>query len=124
MLKEEDVLSKCKANSIEEVKNLTDREKYNIKEYDNMRKSLNYMQKENFPYVGFVLGGWKEIHEESFLQDIQLINHDKNECILCLEKTNKKNKKIKEKHKDDLAEELWKSQKKIKYDVLYVLNCK
>ena len=63
--------------NLEEVKNLTDREKYSIKEYDNMRKSLNYMQKENFPYVGFVLGGWKEIHEESFLQDIQLINHDK-----------------------------------------------
>ena len=104
--------------NLEEVKNLTDREKYSIKEYDNMRKSLNYMQKENFPYVGFVLGGWKEIHEESFLQDIQLINHDKNECILCLEKTNKKNKKIKEKHKDDLAEELWKSQKKIKYEDL------
>ena len=31
--------------NLEEVKNLTDNEKYNIKEYDNLRKTLNSMNK-------------------------------------------------------------------------------
>ena len=106
--------------NLEEVKNLTDKEKYYIKEYDNMRKALNFMQKENFPYVGFVLGGWKEIHEECFRQGIELVNHDREKCPICLEKMrkkNEKNKKLKEK-KDDLDEELWKEETKIKYEEL------
>ena len=111
--------------NLEEVKNLTDQEKYSIKEYDNMRKTLNYMEKQNFPYIGFVLGGWKDIHEESFLQDIALINHDKEKCLLCLERMKKKSEKNKilkekekEKEKADLADELWISETKIKYEEL------
>ena len=119
------MLEQTKVNkelNLEEVKNLTDKEKYSIKEYDNMRKTLNAMQKENFPYVGFVFGGWEEIHEESFLQNIELVNHDKEKCELCLEKRNKKKKKEKEKEKEknknDLANELWKSQITIKLNEL------
>ena len=106
--------------NLEEVKNLTDNEKYNIKEYDNLRKTLNSMQKENFPYISFVLGGWKEIHEECYLQGIELVNHDKNKCLLCLEKTKKKNDiKLNTKEKnEDLDEELWQSEVKIKYKEL------
>jgi len=106
--------------NLEEVKNLTDNEKYNIKEYDNLRKTLNSMQKENFPYISFVLGGWKEIHEECYLQGIELVNHDKKKCLLCLEKTKKKNDiKLNTKEKnEDLDEELWKSEVKIKYKEL------
>ena len=59
---------------------------YKLKEYDNMRSTLNCMQKENFPYVGYVYGGFKEIHEESYLQDINLFNHNEDTCLLCLEK--------------------------------------
>ena len=107
--------------NLEEVKNLSDKDKYSIKEYDNMRKTLNDMQKENFPYVGFVLGGWEEIHEESFLQNIELVNHDKEKCELCLEKMKIKKKNIKENINtttDDLANELWKSQTTIKFEEL------
>ena len=106
--------------NLEEVKNLTDEQKYSIKEYDNMRKALNYMQKQNFPYVGFVLGGWKEIHKECFYQGIKLVNHDKEKCPICVDSLKRKKKKEKEKEKDgkDLADELWKSQTKIKYEEL------
>ena len=110
-------------------KNLNDKEIYNIKEYDNMKNTLNYMQKENFPYVGFVLGGFEEIHEESYLQEIEILNHNEKKCYLCLKKkNNKKDKhkkdkkekkdKTKEKEKDELANELWISQKKILYEDL------
>ena len=118
------IMEQTKVNkelNLEEVKNLSDKDKYSIKEYDNMRKTLNDMQKENFPYVGFVLGGWEEIHEESFLQNIELVNHDKEKCELCLEKMKIKKKNIKENiniTSDDLADELWKSQTTIKFEEL------
>ena len=78
------------------------------------------MQKENFPYISFILGGWKEIHEECFLQGIELVNHDKEKCLLCLEKIKKKNEKLKLKLKEEenLDEKLWQSEVKIKYKQL------
>ena len=117
------IMEETKVNkelNLKEVKNLSDKDKYSIKEYDNMRKTLNDMQKENYPYVGFVLGGWEEIHEESFIQNIELVNHDKEKCELCLEKKMKKKKNQKENinTKDDLANELWKSQTTIKFEEL------
>ena len=117
------IMEETKVNkelNLEEVKNLSDKDKYSIKEYDNMRKTLNDMQKENYPYVGFVLGGWEEIHEESFIQNIELVNHDKEKCELCLEKKRKKKKNQKENINTNanLANELWKSQTTIKFEEL------
>ena len=100
---------------------------YKLKEYDNMRSTLNYMQKENFPYVGYVYGGFKEIHEESYLQDIILFNHNEDTCLLCLEKFKKKKHKNKEKEKfkdkdiNLIKNELWSSTKKIKFEDLQKL---
>ena len=103
-------------------KNLTAKQMFKLKEYDNMRNSLNSMQKENFPYVGYVYGGFNSIHEESYMQDIELINQNEKKCLLCLEKymknKEKKKKKNNEIKKDELANELWSSQKKIKYEEL------
>jgi hypothetical protein len=48
-------------------KTLTPKQIYKLKEYDNMRNALNSMQKENFPYVGYVYGGFTAIHKESYL---------------------------------------------------------
>ena len=45
-------------------KNLTWKEIYKLKEYDNFRNTLKTMQKENFPYIGYVYGGFTEVHEE------------------------------------------------------------
>jgi hypothetical protein len=46
-------------------KNLTWKEIYKLKEYDNFRNVLKTMQKENFPYVGYIYGGFNEVHDMS-----------------------------------------------------------
>ena len=105
-------------------KNLTAKQMFKLKEYDNMRNSLHFMQKENFPYVGYVYGGFNAIHEESYMQDIELVNHNEKKCLLCLEKKKKKKKEKKksknydEIKKDEITNELWSSEKKIKYEEL------
>ena len=101
-------------------KNLTAKEIYKLKEYDNMRKTLHSMQKENFPYVGYVYGGFNAIHEESYLQDIELFNHNEKICLLCAEKNKKKKdkEKKKDKNKEEIANALWLSEKKIKFEEL------
>ena len=106
-------------------KNLTPKEIYKLKEYDNMRKSLNSMQKENFPYVGYVYGGFNAIHEESYLQDIELFNHNEKTCLLCAEKRKKKKdkqKNINNKNKEEITNALWLSEKKIKFEELNKLT--
>ena len=112
--------------NLEEALNfLTAKQIYTLKEYDNMRNTLQSMQKENFPYVGFVYGGFKAIHYESYLQDIELINHNEDKCFLCkeknLKKKSKKNKKDEEIKKDQITNELWSSEKKIKFEELNIL---
>ena len=52
------------------------------------------MKKENFPCVGFFLGWWIEIHEESFLQNIELVNQDKEKCELWIMFRKNENEKI------------------------------
>ena len=103
-------------------KNLTSKQIYKLKEYDNMRNSLNSMQKENFPYVGYVYGGFNAIHEDCYLYDIELLNHNEKVCPLCAEKylnkNKKKNKNNKEEDKDKLTDLLWHSEKRIKYEEL------
>ena len=44
-------------------KNLSLKEIYKLKEYDNMRTTLQNMIKHNFPYVGYVYGGFNFVHE-------------------------------------------------------------
>jgi hypothetical protein len=106
-------------------KTLTPKQIYKLKEYDNMRNALNSMQKENFPYVGYVYGGFTAIHKESYLQDIELFNHNEETCLLCAENNRKKKKdkkKEKDKYKskdiDELKNKLWISSKKIKFEDL------
>ena len=103
--------------------NLTLKEIYTLKEYDNMRKTLKSMQKLNFPYVSFVYGGYKAVHEESYIRDIELLEHDENSCILCKEMNLKNKKKLKknkkndknDNNKDEISNLLWEHKKKIKF---------
>jgi hypothetical protein len=41
------------------------------------------MQKENYPYVGYVYGGFDEVHKESFNVDYELLFHNEDKCFLC-----------------------------------------
>ena len=63
-----------------------------IKEFDNLKKILANFIKKNYSYVSYVLGGFKEIHDQSIKLDIPLLNHD-DSCYLCA-KINKKTQKF------------------------------
>jgi len=84
---------------------LSSQEIYKLKEYDNLRETLKSMQKQNYPYVSFVYGGFYKIHEESIKLDIELPSHDPENCSLCFESKernkskNQKNEEEKEKNK-------------------------
>ena len=68
---------------------------YNLKEYDNLKITLQSLLKENFPYIAYVYGGFNLIHNHIRKYDnITLINHEEEECILC-------NKNIKNKNNNE-----------------------
>ena len=100
--------------------NLSFKEMYKLKEYDNLRKTLKSMQKQNYPYISYAYGGFYNIHENSLKNRIELLSHVPENCMFCLEKKEKeKNKKIdpkkEEEDKNNLYKFLWAHKKKIKY---------
>ena len=111
-------------NLLEASKSLTWKEIYKLKEYDNFRNVLKTMQKENFPYVGYVYGGFNEVHDMSIKYGYELLFHNELNCILCKQKkdmntSKKKNikidKEMDEKLKSEISESLWEHKKKIVY---------
>ena len=107
-------------------KNLSLKEIYKLKEYDNMRMTLQNMIKHNFPYVGYVYGGFNFVHEEIKKYDLELINHNEETCILCnLDKNKNKEEETNNNNntdiqKSELYKSLWKHKKKINYKNLDV----
>ena len=104
--------------------NLSKKEIYKLKEYDNLRKTLKSMQNQNYPYISFVYGGYYKMHEESVNMDLELPTHDIETCEICNENKNiSENKSEKEKKKDIEIEKekkklyklLWEHKKRIKY---------
>ena len=106
-------------------KNLSLKEIYKLKEYDNMRNTLQNMIKHNFPYVGYVYGGFNFVHEEVKKFQLELINHNEETCLLCnLDKnmnneSNNNNEDI-DSQKSELYKSLWKHKKKVSYKNLDV----
>ena len=101
---------------------LSKKEIYRLKEYDNLRKTLKSMQNQNYPYISFIYGGYYKLHEESVNMDLELSSHDAEKCDICNEiKNMNKNNKEKAKEKDiekerkKLYKTLWEHKKKIKY---------
>jgi DNA-dependent RNA polymerase auxiliary subunit epsilon len=106
-------------------KKLTKKQIFKLKEYDNFRKILKSLKKQNYPYIAFVYGGFEEIHKKCKEYGIELLLHNEETCILCKEyktiKEKNKNKKIiKEKtnEKNELYNKLWEHKKRIKYQNL------
>ena len=113
-----------KLNLEDAQKNLIWKEIYKLKEYDNFRNVLKTMQKENFPYVGYVYDGFNEVHDMSIKFGYELLFHNPKNCMLCLEKNNKDIEKRKmskkeiekeEKIKNVISESLWEHKTKIIY---------
>ena len=111
-----------KLNLEDAQKNLTWKEIYKLKEYDNFRITLKTNQKENFPYVGYVYGGFNEVHDMSIKYGYELLFHNENNCVLCLDKKGSKKKipkiekEIEEKIKNEISESLWEHKTKIQYN--------
>ena len=59
------------------------------------------MKKNNFPYVSYLEGGFEALHRESLCYNIELVNHNKQECKLC-----KKIKKEKQYKKSNTEEQI------------------
>ena len=116
---------KEKELNLDEAKKYLDMKKiFMLKEYDNMKKSISSMIKNNFPYVSYIYGGYEQIHKECKRFKIELDNHNKNNCFYCQNKnininneiiTNKKNE---EENKTILYENLWEKKEKINFEKL------
>ena len=55
-----------------------------LKEFDNFKKLIDEMNKQEFKYVSYGYGGYKEVHLNSMKYKIELIEHGK-KCFLCKE---------------------------------------
>ena len=104
-------------------KKLSLKQIYKLKEYDNMRNTLKSMTKHNYPYVGYVYGGFNLLHKEAPKFKVELIGHNEEICLLCKDENNKnstKEEKIDENkdEKDELYNVLWEHKQKIKYSNL------
>ena len=100
-------------------KNLTSKEIYKLKEYDNLRKIMIAMKRYNFPYVSYLAGGFEALHRESLKYNIELVNHNRKECKLCKKiiKETKEEKEYKKLNTEDkisnISNTLWKNIKVI-----------
>ena len=100
-------------------KNLNLEKIYKLKEYDNLRKVMNSMKQKNFPYVGYLEGGFEALHDECLNNKIELVGHDNDNCIICKNNTKKiKENKFKwihnkEKEISTISNSLWKNKKKL-----------
>ena len=63
-------------------KSIDDSIKIKLKEFDNLKKVLQYMINNKIPYVSYVFGGFDEIHSIAKNYNIELIGHTK-DCFLC-----------------------------------------
>ena len=100
-------------------KNLSRKQIYKLKEYDNMRNTLKTMIKHNFPFVGYVYGGFNAVHKETHKFKVELLGHNEDICLLCKEEKNgneieQENEEDNE-EKNELYNSLWEHKEKIKY---------
>ena len=108
-----------------DIKNISKKQLFKLKEYDNLRKILKSLKKQNYPYIGFVYGGFEELHKESSEYGIELLFHNSDSCILCKQKKKKdkiKNSTKEKKEKTQLYESLWEHKEKMKYQNLVKIS--
>ena len=76
------------------------KDKRKLKEYDNMKKLIECLLENNYPYISYIYGGFETIHDEiqEYNKSISLLNHDA-KCELCLKKRKKNSKWISNKIK-------------------------
>jgi len=52
-------------------------------EFDNTRRLIRNFVKKNYPYISFIYGGFRKIHDYSLKLKIPLLNHEEKLCFIC-----------------------------------------
>ena len=61
--------------------------KMQIKQYELIKSILNYLLENEYPYISYILGGYKSLHDMCIKYNIPIIKHKSNNCYLCTSKS-------------------------------------
>ena len=61
--------------------------KMQIKQYELIKSILNYLLEKEYPYISYILGGYKSLHDMCIKYNIPIIKHKSNNCYLCTTKS-------------------------------------
>ena len=61
--------------------------KMQIKQYELIKSILNYLLENEYPYISYILGGYKSLHDMCIKYNIPIIKHKPNNCYLCTTKS-------------------------------------
>ena len=61
--------------------------KMQIKQYELIKSILNYLLENEYPYISYILGGYKSLHDMCIKYNIPIIKHKSNNCYLCTTKS-------------------------------------
>ena len=56
-----------------------------LKEYENIKNIIQTLIDNKITYISYVYGGYKKLHDICLILGLEILNHNKKECILCNE---------------------------------------
>ena len=65
--------------------------KMELKQYELIKILIDKLLENNYPYISYILGGYKSLHDLSIKYNIPIINHKKNNCYICINKSLEEN---------------------------------
>ena len=60
--------------------------KSQLKQYEVLKSIILTLIQKEYPYISYVYGGFKSIHDKCLLYNINIINHKQNNCYICTNK--------------------------------------
>ena len=66
--------------------------KVQLRQYELIKSILLYLIEHEYPYISYILGGYKSIHDLCLKYNIPIIKHKANNCYMCMNKSLEENK--------------------------------
>ena len=66
--------------------------KVQLRQYELIKSILLYLIEQEYPYISYILGGYKSIHDLCLKYNIPIIKHKANNCYICMNKSLEENK--------------------------------
>ena len=66
--------------------------KVQLRQYELIKSILLYLIEQEYPYISYILGGYKSIHDLCLKYNIPIIKHKANNCYMCMNKSLEENK--------------------------------